>query len=73
MQLYQYCTNVREVLKTAVQGRRGDSLDESVKVALEDLGRCADQSHSVCFFNMQHQGNRRNRVDAQEGSEHATH
>ena len=39
VQLSEYCFNVCEVLKTAVQGRNADSLDESVRVALEDLER----------------------------------
>ena len=39
VQLSEYCFNVCEVLKTAVQGRDADSLDESVRAALEDLER----------------------------------
>ena len=42
VQLSEFCFNVCEVLKTAVQGRDVDSLDESVRVALEDLKRCVD-------------------------------
>ena len=41
-QLSDYCFNVCEVLKTAVQGRSADGLNESVRVALEDLERCGD-------------------------------
>ena len=53
MQLSEYCSNVREVLKTAVQGRDGDSLDKSVKVALEGLGRCVDWPRSIYSFTRQ--------------------
>ena len=41
-QLTGYCSNVCEVLKTVVQGKGADGLDESVRVALEALGRCVD-------------------------------
>ena len=47
MQLSEYCFNVCDVLKTAIQGRETDSLDESVVVALEDLERWADWSYSA--------------------------
>lgn len=40
MQLSEYCFNVCEVLKTVVQGRSADSLNESMRGALEDLERC---------------------------------
>ena len=40
VQLSEYCFNVCEVLKTAIQGTNADSLNVSVRVALEDLGRC---------------------------------
>ena len=42
VQLSEYCFNVCNELKTVMQGRNADSLDESVRVALEDLGRCVD-------------------------------
>ena len=42
VQLSEYCFNVCEVLKTTIQGRNADSLDVSVRVALEDLERCVD-------------------------------
>jgi len=42
VQLSEYCFNACEVLKTAVQGKDVNSLDESVRVALEDLQRCVD-------------------------------
>jgi len=43
VQLSEYCSNVCEALKAAVQGRNAESLNESVRVALEDLERCANQ------------------------------
>jgi len=48
VQLSEYCFNTCEVLKTAVQGKDVNSLNESVRVALEDLERCVDWSCSVC-------------------------
>ena len=42
MQLSEYCFNVCEVLKTVVQGRSADSLNESMRAALEDLERYVD-------------------------------
>ena len=48
VQLSEYSFNVCNVLKTVVEGRNADSLDESVRVALEDLGRCVDQFHTRC-------------------------
>ena len=50
VQLSEYCFNVCEVLKTAIQGRNTDSLDESVKAALVDLERCVGWSCSACFL-----------------------
>jgi len=73
VQLSEYCFNVCGVLKTAVQGRDADDLDESVRLALEDLGRCVDLSCSVCSLAEQLQDHRRNRADPQEGGEYATH
>jgi len=48
MQLSEYCFDVCKELKAAIQGRDVDSLDESVRVALEDLGRWANQPHPIC-------------------------
>ena len=59
VQLSEYCFNVCEVLKGAVHGRSADSLNESVRVALEDLERCVDLSFSVCFLTEQLQGHTR--------------
>jgi len=73
VQLSEYCFSVCEVLKTVLQGRDVESLDESVRAALEDLERCADRSHSVCSLTNQLQGHRRNRANSEEGGEHATH
>ena len=42
------------MLNTAVQGRNGDDLDESVREALQGLGRCVDQSRSVHSFPSNH-------------------
>lgn len=41
-QLAEYCSNVCKVLKTVVQGRNTDSLNESVREALEDMARCVN-------------------------------
>ena len=48
VQLSEYCFSVCDVLKTAIQGR--DGLDESVRVALEDLERWVDWSCSVLLL-----------------------
>jgi len=37
-QLSEYCFNTCETLKITIQGKNADDLDESVRVALEDLG-----------------------------------
>lgn len=42
VELSDYCFNVCEVLKTAIQGKSVDNLDEPVRKALEDLERCVD-------------------------------
>ena len=42
VQLSRYCFNVCMALDTAIQGTDVDNLNKSVKVALEDLERCAD-------------------------------
>ena len=41
VQICDYCFNVCETLNTTVQGENADDLNESVRVKLEDLGRCA--------------------------------
>ena len=41
VQLSDYCFDVCEVLKAAIQGRSTGSLSEATKTALEDLGRYA--------------------------------
>jgi len=41
VQLSEYCFNVCEVVKTAIQGKNTD--DESVRMALKDLGRYVNQ------------------------------
>ena len=73
VQLSEYCFNVCEVVKTVVQGRNVESLDESMRVAIKDLERCIDWPCSVRSLTKQLQGHRRNRADSQEGGEHATH
>ena len=60
MQLSNYCFDVCKELKTIIQGRNADSLDESVRVALEDLGRCVNSPCSVCPFTEQPQSHTRN-------------
>ena len=42
LQLSEYCFNVCEVLKTAIQGKTADTSNESVSKATEDLERCVD-------------------------------
>ena len=42
VQLSEHCFNACEVLKTAVQGKNPDDLSESVRKALQDLGRCVN-------------------------------
>jgi len=69
VQLSEYCFDVCEVLKTAVQGRNVDSLSESVRAALEDLERCVDQLRLVYSLTRRLQSYTRNRADSQEGSE----
>ena len=41
-QLSEDCFSVCEALKTAIQGKNADDLNESVKMALEDSKRCVD-------------------------------
>ena len=64
VQLSEYCFNVCEVLKGAVQGKNADGLNESVRGALEDLERCVDLSFSVCSITEQLQGHTRDRADS---------
>jgi len=42
VQLSEYCLNVCDVLKTVVQGKDMESLNESVRAALGDLEKCVD-------------------------------
>ena len=42
VQLSEDCFNVCEVLSTVIQRTSTGSLNESVKVTLEDFERCAD-------------------------------
>jgi len=61
MQLSEYCSNVCEELKTVIQGMDdANNLNESMRVALEDLGRCVDWSRSVCSLTERLQGHTRN-------------
>ena len=39
LELSEYCFNICEVLKTAIQGKNVDDLDESVRKTLENLER----------------------------------
>ena len=41
-QLSDYCFGICEALNTKVQAENADNLKESVRMAVEDLGRCAD-------------------------------
>ena len=63
VQLSEYCFNVCEVLKAAVQGKNADTLNDSVRVALEDLERCVGLSFSICSLAKQLQGHTRDRAD----------
>jgi len=38
--LSEYCFNVCQTLNATIQGKHADDLNESVRAALEDLGRC---------------------------------
>ena len=42
VQLSEYFFDVCEMLKTAIQGKNIDDLNEPVRTALEDLERCVD-------------------------------
>ena len=39
VQLSEYCFDVCEALKTVIQGKNADDINESVREVLEDLGR----------------------------------
>ena len=40
-QLSDYCFDICEALNTKIQAENADNLKESVRMAVEDLGRCA--------------------------------
>jgi len=42
VQLSESCFNACNALKTVVQGRNVDGLDDSVRIALKDLERCVN-------------------------------
>ena len=42
VQLSERCFNVCEVLKTTIQGKNADDINESVRETLEGLGRYVD-------------------------------
>lgn len=42
MELSEYCFNACEVLKDMLQGTNLVDLDESERVAMQNLGRCVD-------------------------------
>ena len=44
LKLSEYCFNVCDVLKTAIQGKGVDDLNKSVRTALGGLERCVDKS-----------------------------
>ena len=69
IQLSEHSFNACEVLNTVVQEKDADSLSESVRTALEDLGRCVHQSCSDYSITKQLQGHRRDRADPEEGGE----
>jgi len=73
IQLSDYCFDVCKELKTVIQGRNADSLDESVRAALEDLGRYVNWPCSVCSLTEQPQRHTRNRADPKERGEYTTH
>ena len=50
VQLSEYCFNVCEALKATVHGRNAESLDESVRTALDDLERCVAWSCSARYL-----------------------
>lgn len=72
VQLSEYCFNVCELLKTAIEGKNADDLAESERKALEDLERSVSPG-LLCFHTEQIQDYMRNRADSQKGGGHATH
>lgn len=42
VQLSEYCFDACEALKTVIQGKNVDDINEPVREALEDLGRYVD-------------------------------
>jgi len=60
VQLSEYCFNVCEAVKVALEGKNADDLSESIEVALADLERCVDFLGPVCFHLKQLQGHVRN-------------
>ena len=42
MELSEYCFNMCETLKTAIQGKDVDDLSESERMAFKELERCID-------------------------------
>lgn len=42
VQLSKYCFDACEALKTVIQGKNADDINEPVREALEDLGRYVD-------------------------------
>ena len=47
VQLSDYCFNACEALKTTIEVRNADHLDEYARVALEDLGRYVDWPYTL--------------------------
>jgi len=43
VQFSEYCFNICTALEPAIQGKNADDLDESLRMALEDLARCVNQ------------------------------
>jgi hypothetical protein len=51
VELSEYCFSLCEALKTAIQGKNADDLNESVRMALEDSERCVDWPRSnSCLY-----------------------
>lgn len=73
VQLADYCFNVCWTLKTAIGVESEGDLDESGRIALNDLQKCVDWPSTLDFPANCPQGCLRDRADAQKGSEHATH
>jgi hypothetical protein len=56
MQLSEHCFGICETLKTAIQGKNADDLNESVRTALEDLERCVRSRSLVRWRSQTHSG-----------------